>query len=217
MYEFQNRETSEGIHFYHQNLNVFFGNKFHKPENLTVQYPQIKFQFINQTHSTHLTSYPKVLKECDGYQWSEKNFSTIIRTADCLPLIAIDHSLQKISNLHCGRVGLVNGILNTFIENSHTDHYHSFFIGPHITTYEIGYDLFEDLKRKNIEGLEVINNDKYLFSLAQFTKNYLKQKFSSFKIYECNINTLTNDSFWSYRRDKGTIHRNLSYAYIEEK
>ena len=141
---------------------------------------------------------------------------SVIRTADCLPLIAIDHNQSKITNLHCGRKGLIDGILNTFVQVSDTSSPHSFFIGPHIETYEIGKELYLELKSKKISNLFTLQ-DKYYFSLAGLTKEFIKNHFKHYKIHETLINTLTDNSYWSYRRDKGTIDRNLSYVYIKER
>lgn len=216
MYPFQSKEDSQGLSFSFENYHVYFGNKNLKPEDLGNKHPSVQIQYVKQTHSTIIARYPEVKDECDGYQWDKTHFAAIIRTADCLPLIAIDHNSGQISNLHCGRVGLVNGILNEFIKNSDVNNTHSFFIGPHIMTYEIGPDLYQQLHDQGISDLEVIDG-KYYFSLAKFTKIILEKHFKKSKIYECNINTLTNTSYWSYRLDKGTNNRNLSYAYKEDK
>lgn len=215
MYRFQTIETELGPQFKFENLTVHFGNKQLTKSILQEQFPFLQTQYLNQKHSTIIAKYPDNLDVADGYTWNQTNFSAVIRTADCLPLIAFNHQTKQLTNLHCGRVGLVDGILQNFYQLTNPRQFHSFFIGPHIETYEIGYELFKSLENKSVPHLFSENN-KYYFSLAEFTKNFINLNFSSKNVYEVHINTLSDDSYWSYRADKNTPDRNFSFAFIED-
>jgi hypothetical protein len=216
MYTFQTINSDFGIHYKSENISVVFGHQKLNPNNLKELFKNIEFKFLNQKHSTTICSNDNVLDVCDGLQWNQPNYSGVIRTADCLPLIVIDHTELQFFNLHCGRKGLVDGILDNLLKLTNTDHTFSFFIGPHIETYEIGLDLYNELKSKNINSLTVVH-DKYFFSLADFTKKFISAHFTNYKLYEANVNTLLDPMYWSYRADKSTPERNLSFAYTEEK
>jgi copper oxidase (laccase) domain-containing protein len=216
MYKFQTTNTELGISYKSKNINIFFGNKNLTLDKLNAHNIDVEKKFINQKHSTIIGVYPSNEEISDGYQWNQNKYAAIIRTADCLPLICVDHLNHRITNIHCGRVGLTDGILNEFLKIADTNSEFSFFIGPHIETYEIGKDLYLDLESKGIGPLNSINN-KYFFSLAGFVSEFIKNNFKNFQIYQCNINTFTDNSYWSYRKDKGTISRNLSYAFFGEE
>lgn len=216
MYTFQTIKSDLGIYFKSKNISVIFGHKKLTPQNLNENFKNIEFQFLNQKHTTIICSHDNLLDACDGLQWDQFNFSGVVRTADCLPLIVFDQTNLQLINLHCGRKGLVDGILDNLLELTEPDHTFSFFIGPHIETYEIGQDLYQELQSKNINSLSHIQN-KYYFSLSDFTKNFITTHYTNHKIYETNINTLLNPMYWSYRANQSTPERNLSFAYIEEK
>ncbi len=229
MYEFQTINSNLGIqfclnhklesnpssHLQKFTVNVIFGNKNLTPQLLYSKYKNLNLQFLNQQHSTILGDPKNIPDICDGLTWIEPKYSAVIRTADCLPLIAYDHDAQQFTNLHCGRKGLVNGILNSFLKTCDPNHFFSFFIGPHIETYEIGLELYNILNADKIFGLTVIEG-KYYFSLADFTKKFIASNFKKFNLYETHINTLLDPTYWSYRSDKMAPARNLSFAYIEE-
>lgn len=202
-----------GIEYNFNNIKVIFGNKNLSLEKAQILYPKVEFIRINQKHTTTISTDNCFLDISDGHQWSKKNHTCVIRTADCLPLIAINHNLDQITNLHCGRQGLVDGILNEFLKISDTNANYSFFIGPHIETYEIGEDLYNSLKVNFAKHLYIENN-KYYFSLSSYTKDFLVNHFKSYKIYECNINTYTDRDYWSYRVDKSTPFRNINFAFL---
>ncbi len=211
--EFVKSVTDYGISYTSRPFTVVFGNKNLSEEKAEVLYPNVRFTKINQKHTIMISNEDHPLELSDGHQWTKKNSTCIIRTADCLPLIAINHDLDQITNLHCGRQGLVDGILSEFLKVADINADYSFFIGPHIETYEIGQDLFDSLKLKFSNHL-YIKNDKYYFSLSSYTKEFLVNHFKSYKIYECNINTFTDKNYWSYRVDKLTPNRNINFAFL---
>lgn len=196
-------------------MHVFFGNKKLGLNNLETKYSEMETLFLNQKHTTQIDIEPSISVSSDGYQWRKPQCMIVIRTADCLPLVAINQTKKVITNLHCGRVGLTDGILSEFLKLNNPEDDFSFFIGPHIQTYEIGYDLFKKLRNKGIGNL-MVHNECYYFSLQNFTKDFIKKNFKSYEIYETNINTLDNDLYWSYRRDKETNSRNFNFAYFED-
>lgn len=213
MSNFQKTIFDLGVIYSEGPYNVIFGNKKLTEQKVKELFPYIEYISLNQKHSTNISKESQFLEISDGHQWSKTNFACGIRTADCLPLIAINHSLNQITNLHCGRKGLIDGILSEFLKISDVNSTFSFFIGPHIETYEIGQDLYEELKTRFKKYLKK-ENEKYYFSLSLMTKDFIVTNFKSSTIYECKIDTYINNNYWSYRKDKLTSFRNLSFAFM---
>ncbi len=196
-------------------MHVYFGNKKFDSNELVGKHSHLELQFLNQQHTTNIDIEPKISEASDGYQWIKPNKAVIIKTADCLPLIVLDHTDRVITNLHCGRVGLVDGILLKFLKITNPHNSFSFFIGPHIQTYEIGRNLYLQFKEIGLDCLYT-KEQSYYFSLQNFTKKFISENFKIYKIYEADINTFSNNLYWSYRKDKETKYRNFNFAYFEE-
>ncbi len=212
MLNFQKKVCDLGIFFEYKKIKIAFGSKALTQEKLSSLYPNVHFFNINQKHTTLISNENALLPEADGHQWIQPNTSCLIRTADCLPLIAYDHNTSQITNLHCGRKGLVDGILDQFLKITNTNSNYSFFIGPHIQTYEIGLDMYNELKDDFSDHI-LLKDQKYYFSLSSLVKDFLVKHFKSYKIYECGIDTFVDDNYWSYRADNKTLLRNINFAF----
>lgn len=208
--------SEEGCFYSDPEFEIKFYNKNIQLLNLKQKYPDIAILSINQKHTTLIAKDNHNLEICDGYSTLKSLTAVAIRTADCLPLIAIDLEEKKISSLHCGRKGLVDGILKSFKEISQPDHPHVFFIGPHIRFYEVGEEIYSEYKTKNFNGLYT-EGKKFFFSLKVFTEDYLRTHFKRIKIYDCNVDTYKDNNYWSYRKDNKTSLRNLSLGFKKAK
>lgn len=216
MQKFSKTELDYGTEYNLENVKVVFGNSKLEPNLLSANWPNINFIQLNQVHSTIITQQFVPNEPSDGHQWDDTNLAVIIKTADCVPLITYDHTSGTLTNIHCGRKGLVDGILNSFLKISSPDSEHSFFIGPHIETYEIGKDMSKDLGKYGVKGLYQ-KDGKHFLSLSELIKNFIANNFKHNRIYSCSINTLIDDKYWSYRRNSQTKSRNFSFACIEGK
>lgn len=209
MYIFNKIENEFGLFFENSNITVFFGNKILTQELLIKKFPNTKFNLLQQKHSTIISQNNENLDTSDGHIWSDQKNSYVIMTADCVPLVVYNHTQNILCSLHCGRVGLVNGILNNFLKISNTTDYHSFFIGPHIKTYEIKNDILDKLEPLHMRNIS-FQKDRIYLDLEKMIDTFIFENFLNFKIYKTNIDTFTDDAFWSYRKNSLTRNRNLS-------
>lgn len=197
---------------------IFFGNKSLN-QNLA---PQLQSMFdidilsMNQKHTTTILKSTPQPEVCDGIFTDHTRKALLVRTADCLPLMAIDPE-GAVYALHCGRNGLVNGIIDNLgqIAKASINGPWQFFIGPHISVenYEVGDLLFSEISERYPGAPSlVIKDHRKCFDLSLFTKEQLSTRFPQAQISEFKIDTFSNESYNSFRRDK-TSERNLSLIW----
>lgn len=196
---------------------VAFGNKNLGPDQLQnlLLHHDVRLNAMNQQHTTQISALPIDGQPCDGIFTNKSLEALVVRTADCLPLLAINE--DRIFALHCGRKGLIDGIIQNLKKNA--DDYKpnwTFFIGPHITpeNYEIGTELTEEIRQKypKTEALVQISG-KSCFSLKTFTLEQLAAEFTSATLLELDIDTFSDENYYSYRRDNKTPERNYSFIW----
>ncbi len=167
--------------------------------------PEFDFTEVDQVHSSIVVSEKdarhKTIKADGMYAPLPLKYSMAIKTADCLPIIAIGPS--DIIFIHAGWKGLSEGI----IENNQIADivpYH-FVIGPHINEccFEVTKG-FEDNFEKG-ESYSTQRDNKYYFSLTSVAKTKIKEKYPNAKIEINPTCTMCDTRYNSYRRDKTKI------------
>ena len=133
-----------------------------------------------------------------------------LHTADCTPLLFVDQTEGIIAAAHAGWKGALNGVINSTlnamkkagasISNIIT------IIGPCIKqdSYEVSEDFIDQFLLENTENSKFfkkskINKEKLLFNLPGYVKHKLAQTPIK-KVYDTEIDTLSNSNFFSYRR-----------------
>lgn len=200
---------------------LVFGNKHLGEEALEFAAKKFNFttEFIQQKHTSKIIKAPTNSQICDGTFTDQPHLGLCIRTADCLPLLA--SSGEAIYALHCGRRGLLNGIIKNL-----KDHHRptastpwSFFIGPHIQceSYEVGAEIYAQIQKQypNTQALVRLNN-RHCFSLKAFAQEQIQTYFPGAQIFEFEIDTFTNSQYNSYRKDNKTKARNLSFIWKKD-
>jgi len=132
-----------------------------------------------------------------------------ILTADCVPVLFADPENKVVGAAHAGWRGAIKGItsstlkkmldLGAKIENIKA------IIGPciHKKSYEVGLDVYEKLKEKNVHISSFLSphrENTWLFNLPNFVEESLTQD-GILEIDNINIDTYENeDLFFSCRR-----------------
>lgn len=185
-----------------------------------------KIVWMNQTHSNTVLyvnssdakandvfsdTVPSLGVQADGIVTDDKNIALAVLTADCLPLILVSEDKKICAAIHCGWRGIYSGIIDNavkIIREKNTSKLYA-FIGPHISqnSYEVGEELLskfvsvlgEEAKKAFIKK----EDSKYLCSLEKLVRLNLK-KLSVSKVESCHIDTFTDKSYYSYRRNPVT-------------
>ena len=173
--------------------------------------PSFFFCEVKQVHgSTIVEATPKNFKELyqeesDGIillyeSWSNKMPPLAIKTADCLPILAL--GTKGITLIHAGWRGLHQKILQSnAIQKIDPEH---FYFGPHITPkyYEVKKDFLKNfLNSKNI----LKNNSKYFFNLSGEASDQISQAFPRATIIKSKLCTYQNNLLHSYRLNQTNL------------
>lgn len=151
----------------------------------------------------------KESKEADAIVTKIPSVAIGVITADCCPILMIDHSASVIAAAHAGWKGALSGIISATIEAmvkmgaKHSNICAA--IGPTIaqTSYEVGHDMYEAFTNTNPEAYIFFSPcssvNKCMFNLPGYVK-YLLIKDGIECIDDINIDTYSSDNFFSCRR-----------------
>ena len=211
-------ESSDGITYQNENILVFFGKKNCDLPRLQTLFPNFIFRGVKQTHSDKFIHSFEGSgdTEADAHWTTEKNVALLIKTADCIPVMAFERSSGKIAAIHAGWRGVANHITALTLKSfSKFD----LLIGPHIQqcSFEVQEDAqillnqsAPDLDPKTFATIESgsININLKNILLHQLGINRIENVFST------NVDTKTHPEFHSYRRDQQNSGRNLSFICL---
>lgn len=146
---------------------------------------------------------------CDGDFLKRFGKMLCVFTADCVPLVYVDHENRKLGVVHAGWRGLAKGIHMLPFRDSGFDPKNTWvWIGPHIhqNSYEVGADVVEVFSKWKahskifkLSEKSPGTDQKWLFSMAEL----LRMEFEATSvelIYDVEVDTFTERSFASYRR-----------------
>jgi polyphenol oxidase len=171
-------------------------------EYLSLSYP---VSYLDQNHTdkyTMLKNNTLKDKNSDGvYSFDKENVCAVL-TADCLPLLFCNTKGTFVCAVHAGWQGLENEIIKK-IKNVYpkTDELIC-WLGPAILkdSFEVGEDLYVMFAKRNKSYKKAFfekNNKLYLDNI-KLAKIQL-QMIGVDKVYGGNLNTYTDDRFYSYR------------------
>lgn len=141
----------------------------------------------------------------------EKGDVLVIKSADCLPVIVYDYVNKRIAAVHSGWKGTANSIVKEAIQKmmglgSRTEDL-KIYVGPHIqkNSFEVMDDV-KDVFEKNFSYEDIIfkkDETHYLIDLGQVVKcDAMSLGVKEENIYISSVDTVTDQRFHSYRRDK---------------
>lgn len=215
-----------GHYFENNEVFLFFGNKQFEKEHFSF-FPNIQFQFLKQIHSNNVVYFDRkeeALHSADGHYTGTKNLGLVIQTADCLPILFYDHHGKWVMAIHAGWKGVENKITKIGIERfckQFSTPIFSMFVGPHIQykSFEVDEDVALRLRKctepENSAYVHDEDTNKYFINLKKIVHaQALEMPIQIKELYFSGIDTLTNDQYSSFRRQKGPC-RNYSFIYIK--
>ena len=154
----------------------------------------------------------------DAVVTTKKGVVCAVMTADCLPIFACNQAGTQVGVAHAGWKGLVNGVIESFIEQFESDDLLAHF-GPAISqvNFEVGkevYQQFIDKDAKLDQGF-FAKGDKYQLDIYQ-TAIIILNGLGVKSISGGNECTYTQqDKYFSYRRDGAESGRMAHLIWIK--
>lgn len=216
-----------GIRIESSEVTAVFGNRFGTDEAFQTLFPEIKFAFLKQVHGRRVVEAdPNLIPPhvADGHWTKTKNTAVGVYTADCIPLLLYDPISQIIAAVHAGWRGVASGIIphasDVMKDRGSNPSEIMALLGPHIKkeSFEVGLDVAEQLAGYSPEAKSFVaphpDVEKKYFDLNSLARlQLLDRNINSSKIWSAPENTFTNKDFASYRREKGTGARQISFIF----
>ena len=175
---------------------------------------------LKQIHSTRVVVFDGPVKigmmtegEADALVTNQPNLLLVVRTADCVPVLLVDHKAGVIGAIHAGWRGAVGGIVPTTIQacveqcGSDVAHMHV-AIGPSISPccYEVDAQVIDPLQAGYPDWLGVLQETKGDKGMLDLKKLIWHQILASGipeeqveRMEQCT--SCREDLFFSYRRE----------------
>ncbi|MEK6554411.1 MAG: polyphenol oxidase family protein [Bdellovibrionota bacterium] len=236
------KETPLGLFGENNNLHIAFFKKNISLTDVTQHFPQADFHRLVQTHSDisalaseqTLTSDPTLgpsKTEGDSLVASGATFRGAlgISTADCLPVILV--SKNKLAGVHAGWRGVENEIIYKTLQNHFAaEESISAYVGPHIqwSSFEVDRELGEKFliqyqeyaslaqqqyKPEMVLKASATNSEKSYINLSVIARCQLMAGgVSAENIWISNIDTKTDHTWASFRREGRNMGKNLSFV-----
>lgn len=169
---------------------------------------------VKQVHSTIALAVDKswVLDkepEADAMVTTTPNLVLGIQTADCVPILFVDHQAKVIGAAHAGWRGARHGIIENTVDlmvamGATLTNIHS-LIGPCIRqeSYEIGPEFYNDFideqPSNNKYFINSVKSNHFMFNLPLYVYDKLSKKGIKY-IEDINIDTYKDNKLFSFRR-----------------
>lgn len=205
-----------------------FGTKHWREEDIRRQkeLKDFSFIFLCQIHSdiVHvIDQIPAGKLKGDGMLTRRKGILLVIRTADCLPLLMVDRTREAVAAVHCGWKSTSQGIIQKVVQGMEM-HFgcepSSLLVamGPCIgkNCYEVGDDVRLEFERNGLSlesiRLHASQKKKYFLDLKRANRlQLIDVGVRGSNISEVNLCTHCENDLLSYRRDKESSGRMLSF------
>lgn len=174
---------------------------------------------INTPYDSSLLEY-----QGDFLITSRKNIALAVLTADCVPLVLIDHIHGVIAVVHAGWKGSFSGVLEKSLLTMHEKYQTKYpdiavFFGPSARNccYEVSLEFIKNFEQKfgETDAFFKRGNSNY-FDNNLFLQKILKK----YGILEQNINiekslcTICNIRYCSFRREKDQARRQITMVAL---
>lgn len=207
------KETPLGFEYATKKYLVFFGKKNCKIIDLKTAYPKLTFRQIKQTHSDILikSKIGSETIEADAHWTNQKNVALVVRTADCMPILAYSEKADLVLAVHAGWRGVQNKILAQAIKKLSLNDQLKIYVGPHIqkNSFEVDQDVKDLLAAQPANYIK--NENKYYIDLKNILYEQIDQVTENSEKFLLNKDTMTDSSFNSFRRQKKSSERNLNF------
>lgn len=178
---------------------------------------KVDYKTINVTRQTHSNNVRCVdsgkinfYDETDGLIGNSGDV-LVIKSADCLPVIVYDDLHKHIAAVHSGWKGTANSIVKEAIAKMVSLGSRAadlkVYVGPHIqkTSFEVMDDV-KNVFEKNFSYEDIIEKKDerhYLIDLGKVVKcDAISMGVKEENIYISKLDTVTDERFHSYRRDR---------------
>jgi len=157
--------------------------------------------------------------ECDGCAAVEEHLKLVIKTADCVPVLLADTKKKVIGACHAGWKGALKGVVKNTVEAMRRLGSDSADImaavGPAVQmhSYEVKSDFYDAFAQYDEAGLAFFCKHKKHFDLPAYVMLKLENE-GVRNIFDCGVDTFTDESFYSWRRDK-KIGEKRNISFIE--
>ncbi len=214
-------------------VTVFFGNRRSKIEELETLFPDYRFAQLNQSHSDIVQHARDTLhREGDAHITREPKLALCIKTADCIPVMIHDSESGWAAAIHAGWRGIENEIIvktcailrgmGPSLKKARA------WIGPHIRveSFEVGRDVAERLAHRfeAVRGFSRLESvlqpppdpSKAYVNLSEIARAQLASMgIGPERVIELAIDTARSEDHCSYRREKETAGRQISFIAIK--
>ena len=220
-------EDENGIWLRDDYCDIFFGKgAAGSTSSLKQIYPHLKFWQLHQVHGCQLVEASADEKKSDAHWTIQNNIGLIIKSADCLPVM-ISHP-EFICAIHAGWRGIQSDIIGKSLcllaEKFGSLEHGTAYIGPHIqqSSFQVDFALAIQFQKQAADlhittpvfRADPENQDtKAYLDLDQIASAQLRRAGISMpRIFSLNIDTVQDVRFQSYRRDRSSAGRNLSFV-----
>jgi YfiH family protein len=163
--------------------------------------------------------------EFDGMVTTREKVGIGVLVADCFPLVLMEAKRKIIAIAHCGRKGIVGGIienaLKAMVEKQGELKNIIAALGPGVCAkcYAVGDEIISEFKDRFPQGAGAIwrrESAAYHLDLKSAIFSVLKESgLGSEQIDDLGLCTCCSEEFFSHRRSKGKTGRQLAAAVIE--
>ena len=218
--EFENHNL--GLVLKSKRFFLFFGNAKGDAESITKEFSKFHFQNIKQIHSNTVVDSSDRANQADAHYTELKNTALFIKSADCLPVLVFCHQTGRVAAAHAGWKGVANQIviktLTQLQQTGSTLMHFEIWIGPHIlqNSFEVDLDVLKQLELSTYKlkrsDYSFEKNQKYFVDLNKIVMSQIREVTSvEVPVHFIDVDTKTDLNFCSFRRDKITAGRNLSF------
>ena len=176
-----NRKMTNNLSLTNNNKKYVLENRKYLKKKLDIK----KIIYTNQTHSTKIIEHYKnpFALQGDGMILKSK-IGYCVTTADCLPILFCSTDGNYFGGIHCGRRGLINGIIENLLEIIKDKGEFMFLFCPSICAehYEVDENIFLLIKSKYHFYKKIIKK-KSIWKIQFKSKTACLLYFSIKKIY----------------------------------
>lgn len=217
-----------GVQWTFEDFFVFFGNQAFSPEHAKRYFPHLEFRSVHQVHGDRVVeSLSGELLSADAHYSRDSMLALQIKTADCLPVFIFDIKQKTIMAIHAGWRGVVSQIVAKSLDalrvrGGNPADFHV-IIGPHIRrqSFEVDEPVWiqlmdsipVDFNHQISQYYEGLPNGKYKVSLEEIVFSQIRaMKVPETQIDSLKIDTFSDPTWHSFRRDREQSGRNLSFV-----
>ncbi len=210
-----------GFSFETDEAYFFFGTRHGDRATLKEYFPQYEFAYLKQVHGRAVVLADAGIEtEADAHYTSKKNLALVSQSADCTPILLANREVA--CAIHSGWRGTAQNIVAAsrvaFAPRSPS----AAAIGPHImkASFEVGLDVASQLSAvlpggAELEGTHPDPLKKY-FDLTELVRRQLRETFGSdLEIHEQLSDTVADELYFSFRRDKQRAGRQYSFVVLK--